>query len=146
MASRAPDWIGAAWCCEGPRPTATFADLPRAHQREILCLAIIATLSASYVLALGAPARPIPSRSLIARVTLPNVAVARAALLDVRQLTPIDAPSPRPLRARPVRQPAAVQLVSLRESAVDDRPTESARTPPERRRNVFSRIFHGVVR
>jgi hypothetical protein len=146
MASRAPDWIGAAWCCEGPRPTATFADLPRAHQREILCLAIAATLSASYVLAFGVPARPIPSRSLIARVTLPNAAVARATVPDEQQLTRIDAPASRPLHPRPARQSAAVQLVSLRESAVDDRPTESARTPPERRRNVFSRIFHGVVR
>lgn len=158
MASPARDWIGAASCCEGPRPAATFADLPRAHQREMLRFATAAVLSTAFFLTVGILTRVLPSRSLAARVGVLDASVAHPVMMDMRQASTFEARPMRPMRehlarrpAGPVAdepltdQPAAYEPVTYQPVAYQIPPTTEP-PPPERRKNIFSRIFHGVFR
>jgi hypothetical protein len=146
MASGAREWIGAASCFEGPRPAASFADLPRKHQHEMLRFAFAGALSTACFVAAGLLARPLPSRSLAAHAALPDATNARAALLDMRPVMST-VPPRRPLAERGVGQPATlqratVQLASLSEPLAEDSGTVPAPPRPERRRNILGRLFH----
>lgn len=146
MAGPARDWIGAASYCEGPRPVATFADLPRKQQHEMLRFVFAAALSTTYFIALALLARPLHSRSLVGHTALPDATIERAAMLDMRPVASFDPPR-RSLRDHGVKRRATLQLASLSEPLVDDRPTVddsptvSDSPRPERRRNIFSRFF-----
>jgi len=151
MASHAQDWIVAASCCEGPRPTATFADMPRKHKSELLRFAFVAALSATFFATLAILARPIPSRSFAANVALPNPVLPRPELRQATLVASIDAPSPRPLRThslrtRPSHARAGFQVASLREAPADDVKAGYIPVTQERRSNVFSRFFRTVFR
>jgi hypothetical protein len=146
MASPAPDWIGAASCCEGPRPAATFGDLPRAHQREMVRFAVAAALTTAFFLMLGALTRSLPSRSLAARAVPPDAEASHVALLDARPITPRGRSSPRSPLERAARSRPTNQLALLSEPPGDDSRTAPAAPRPERRRNIVSRFFVGVFR
>jgi hypothetical protein len=148
MASRALDWIGAASCCEGPRPTVTFADMPHEHRRDIVVVAFAAALSSTYFLTLGILLQPIPSRSLAAHVVAPPAAVSPDVVISdaapaAPQAVPVVAPPRRTHHA--VRPLASVQLASLNETVEPVRAV-SAAPQEERHRNVVSRFFRGVFR
>jgi len=66
MADLAGNWLTAAACSTGPRPAATFAELPRQHQDEVVRLGFAAAAAVAYFVTLAVLARPIPSRSLAA--------------------------------------------------------------------------------
>jgi hypothetical protein len=143
MPSHARDWIDAATPCEGSWPAATFTDLPRKTQWELMRLAFAATLSTAYFVGAGLLARPLPSRSL-AQITLPEATVMPAALPDMNVDASIVAPSPLPLYERAARQGATVKLASLNKTIADDNPAVPAPPRSERHRNLFSRFFRGV--
>jgi hypothetical protein len=146
MSTQAQDWMLAASYCEGPRPAVGFGDLPRQHQSAMLRLGLVAAASTAYFIALGVLAQPIPSRSLPLDAALPAALAARPALLDARLEMPVVTPSTRPSwRHRTVRQHDTLEVVALQVPTGDaDRQTNDPR--PERRRNIFSRIFRGVWR
>lgn len=146
MASDARDWIGVASCCQGPRPAATFADLPRKHQWEMLRFALAATLSIAYFVGAGILVRPLPSRSLAAQVFLPEASVARVASPEMGSVSSINAPSPRPLVERAVRPSAALPLALPREPLVDVSQAVQVTPRPERRRNIVSRLLRSAFR
>ena len=158
MASRARDWIGAASCCEGPRPAATFADLPRAHQHEMVRFAMAAVLSTAFFLAVGILTRALPSRSLAARVGVLDPSTAHPVLMDMRQASTFEPRPMRQTRERPARrlteppadqpladQPEADEPAAYQPVAYQAPPTTEPAVP-ERKKNIFSRIFHGVFR
>ena len=132
------DWMTAAACAEGPRPTVTFADLPPQHQGELVRLAIVAALSAAYFVTLVVAA-PLASRSLAARSELPRALPARSPALAPQLLrAAVETASER----RPATRPRpAVALASFREPVGD--PPATSSSP---RRNPFSRFFRGVLR
>jgi len=142
MASDARDWIGAATPCEGSWPAATFTDLPRKSQWELMRLAFAAALSTAYFVGAGLLARPLPSRSL-AQVILPEATVMPAALPDMNLDASIVGPSPLPVE-RAVRQRATVKLASLNQSIAEDYSAVPTPSRSERHRNLFSRFFRGV--
>ena len=71
MSARAVDWLNAAACFSGPQPPATFADLPKQHQDDMLRLGFVAVMAVAYFVTLAIMTQPIPSRSLVAPSTLP---------------------------------------------------------------------------
>jgi hypothetical protein len=142
MAGLTSDWIGAAQCCEGPRPVASFGDLPRAHQHEMLRFVAVAAASSAFFVTLWILSRPIPSRSLVAHAALPQPLPAQPLAIDLRPAAPIETAPRRP--AREPRLRASYQLVSAGQ-AIDARAARSA-AAPERRRNVFSRFFRTIIR
>jgi hypothetical protein len=150
MASDARDWIGAAPRCEGSWPAATFTDLPRKSQWELMRLAFAATLSTAYFVAAAVLARPLPSRSLAAHIILPEATVVPAALPDVSLDASVSleasvvAPSQLPMLERAMRQGPTMKLASLHKPLADDSPMVPAPPRSERRRNIFSRFFRGV--
>lgn len=147
MASRSGDWIVAASCCEGPRLCVTFADMPREHRRQMLALVFAAALSTAYFVTLGVLMQPIPSRSLAAHVALPHGTISNAALLKASPAVLLDAPPRRATRQRTVRPLAAVQLASASEPVADGGRTTTRVAPErERRRNLLSRFFGGMLR
>src|SRR5262249_22428267 len=119
MPERAGDWLMAAACCEGPQPAGTFSDLPRKHQGEMVRFAGVAAASSAYFITLWILAQPIASRSLLTPTTLPSAPAARSALLDARLTVPVEAPSPRPQRARATLASATIELAALREPVGD---------------------------
>ncbi len=139
MSDQARDWMTAASCTEGPRPSVTFSDLPRRYRGEMVRFAIVAAASSAYFVTLVILSRPLPSRSLLNDAALPGGVASRPILLDAR-LTDLPAPVAR-VRAPRLRRPVA--LVALREPppAIDTVPDE---VEAPRRRNVFSRFFRGV--
>jgi len=147
MAERVADWLSAAACCEGPRPSATFSDLPRKHQDEILRAAVVATAAAAYFITLGILARPIPSRSLRAHAALPAATAPQPVSNQAWAIHVADAASRRPTSQpaqtmRPPEMALAVVPEPVRES--DGHSAGSPRV--ERSRNIFSRFFRGVWR
>jgi hypothetical protein len=146
MSDRARDWLVAAACCEGPRPAATFADLPRQHQRQIVRIAAATAAAAAYFIVLAIHVRPVPSRSLLTAAALPNTPpVPRPALLDARPIAAIDPPSSQPGAARAARASGLYELAAVGKPSADDRATGTT-ARQERRGNVFSRFFRGVRR
>jgi hypothetical protein len=134
MSDPANTWIDAASCCEGPRPAASYADLPREHRAELLRFTAIAAGASAFFVALLVLVRPLPSRNLAAHVSLPEPPPLRAVSIAPEQMM-VDAP--RPLR-RPARARAAYRLAAVEE-------TVAAPEPP-RRRNVFSRFLRTLAR
>lgn len=146
MAGRARDWIGAASCCEGPKPATWFGDLPRAHQREMLRFAAAAVLTTAFFVTLGVLTGSLPSRSLAARAVPPDAEVPHVALLELGPVTPRGRSSPRSPLVRAARSRVKNQVASLEEPPVDYGTQAAPAAPgPERRRNIFSR-FLGVFR
>jgi len=148
MAERAGDWPGAAACCEGPRPQATFADLPLHHQDHIVRFAFVAAASLAYGITLGVLLRPVASRSLVSHAPLPAAAPPRTAVLDATAIAPAPPARPRSVTPRPLRtQPvlAEAELVAVTPQREPDRRTAA---PPrqERRGNIFTRLLRGVWR
>jgi hypothetical protein len=147
--SQARDWIGAAACCEGPRPGARFGDLPRPHKQELLRLAAAALMSIAFFILVAISSRVLASRSLAARVALPQAVAARAASLQMEvnvrpaSLTdPDDRPSSRPPVVHIYHRPFARQVMAIDAPL----PAPLAQTdPPARPRNPVSRLVHAVV-
>jgi hypothetical protein len=136
MASTAHDWMGATYCCEEPRPSTTFADMPPAYRREMLFDVFACAVSMAFVAIFAILARPLPSRSFLTQVVLPSSGISRPALLDSRPLGQVEQPAVRRIRERTLPAPAVVQAVSLIEAVpVQEKP----------RRNVFSRFVRGVL-
>lgn len=140
MASRAQDWMAAASCCEGPRPAATFADLPRAHRDEFLNFALVAAVSSAFFITLAIVIRPLPSRSLASRGVLPEPSPARASTLDTwsNAGTP-DAGAAATQRARGALP--RYELAGLRSHPASAAPALRG----ARRGNVFSRFLRGII-
>jgi hypothetical protein len=131
--------MSAASCCEGPRPAATFADLPRAHRDELLNFALVAAVSSAFFVTLAILARPLPSRSLAARGVLPEPSPARAAALDAR----LNATG-----SGPVPTTASRSRSSLRYELASFRATSASAAPASRRMrrgNAFSRFLRGIL-
>ena len=135
MADLAGDWLTAAACSTGPRPAATFSELPQQHQDEVVRLGFAAAAAITYFVTLAILARPIPSRSLAANAILPNGALQRSALLEGPPAA-VTLSLPSRTAALPDARPA-VELPAAREP---DRPT------PAVRRNPVSRFFRGIWR
>ena len=146
MADREQDWLVAAACRQEPQRRATFADLPRQHQRELVRFAIVAAASTASFIVLWALSQPIRGRNLRSDATLPAAASGRSPLLDARLATPIEARATTPLRPRASRPRAGIQLAAYRELDTDANQRVGGSAPPERRGNVFSRFFRGVWR
>jgi hypothetical protein len=68
------------------------------------------------------------------------------AFLDARPVTLRGRSSPRSPLERAARSRPKTQIASLGEPSGDDSRTAPAAPGPERRRNLFSRIFLGVFR
>jgi hypothetical protein len=140
MSVKAGDWLTAAACCTEQQTTATFADLPRHHQDEMVRLGFVAVTSIVYFVTLAVLTQPIPSRSLVRHSTLPIAPPVRPALLDAR----LDAIGAPPLRSP--RPRAAAELVDARGPVREaDRPS-AAPPRPERRGNIIGRFFRGIFR
>ncbi len=138
MRDRTSEWIVAASCCEGPAPHATFADLPREHQREMMRFAVTAAASTAFFIAVAIIARPLPSRSMAAGATLPTLTAPRDLL---PRHPPLREPPPRELRASVRYQLASVHSTRSR---LERRVVIAERQ--EQRRNLFSRFFRSVIR
>src|SRR5262249_12195056 len=89
------------------------------HQGEMVRFAGVAAASSAYFITLWILAQPIASRSLLTPTTLPSAPAARSALLDARLTVPVEAPSPRPQRARATLASATIELAALREPVGD---------------------------
>lgn len=132
--------MAAASCCEGPRPAATFADLPRAHRDELLNFALVAAVSSAFFVTMAILMRPLPSRSLAARVDLPESSPSRAVALDTSR----DGTPPEPTAVAAPRSRAArprYQLTAFQSPAASGAP--ATRRP--RRGSVFSRFLRGIL-
>jgi hypothetical protein len=139
MESRSQDWIDAASCHTGPRTAATFADLPDAYRADMLRVVLAAAATTACLVLLGALLSRLPSRNLAAPVLLPHPVPARGSLLESHlSIASLEA-SPAPARPRPMRAQAAVALTPAAASPQ----TSSA---PERKGNIFSRMFRGLTR
>jgi hypothetical protein len=146
MPARATDWLVAAACCEGPRPPATFADLPAQNRGEIVRIALVSTAAAAYFVTLGILTQPIPSRSLLTPGALLRVPPARSALPPARvavRADPVEPASPRSVRAQHARTRAAYEAAAVADvpGSGDRAAAKGARQP---RRNFFSRFLRGV--
>jgi hypothetical protein len=141
MAEGARDWLVAAACCE-ERPAATFADLPRHHQDELVRVGFIAAASVAYFITLAILTLPIPSRNLATAVTLPAATAPRSTLLEALLL---EAASARVVPAPAARPRATVALAAEGDSIANPAPPAAAAPRPERR-NPVSRFFRGVWR
>ena len=129
----------AAACSEGPRAKTTGARLPRAYRQDMLHFALVAAASSAFFVALAILLRPVPSRSLAARVVLPAPPSGRVAARDARLAPAADAPQPSRVRRRTVA-PAGYQT-----GAADMAADRSTPEQPARRRNVLSRFFRGML-
>src|SRR5262249_4505885 len=146
MPERAGDWLMAAACCEGPQPAATFADLPRKHQGEMVRFAGVAAASSAYFITLWILAQPIASRSLLTPTTLPSAPAARSALLDARLTVPAGAPPPGRQGARALWPAAPSGPGAFGAPGGAAVPRAAVPGGPERRRTAFSRFSRGVGR
>jgi hypothetical protein len=144
MGERTGDWLTAAACSAGPRPAATFADLPRQHQDEVVRLGFTAAAAVAYFVTLGILARPIPSRSLQAHTVLPAAAAPRFELPVWQRVDAVGAA--RPLPSPGVRPRAASELATAQTPAATAERRAVDAPPPQPRRNMFSRFFRGVWR
>jgi hypothetical protein len=144
MQDRAEDWIAAARCHAGPRIEATFADLPDAHQDEMVRFGLLAAASSAFFIALGMMLTPLPSRSLTSFAALPHPVPMRAPLLETRLASTTETIPAAPARPRSVRLRPSFELAAL-QAPIATRPT-AAPAREERRRNVFSRFFRSLVR
>jgi hypothetical protein len=143
MASRA-DWMDAASCYEGPRPSAGFADLPREHRREMIVGALAAVLSTLFFLELGILLQPIPSRSLVAHVFLPNVTTPHRGLIDAPSDRSMEQMSRASMR-NVVSQVPAVQRASVHAVWPHGTRTSGIRARQGVPRNLLSRFVHGLI-
>ena len=143
MSTEARDWMTAVACAEGPRPTVTFTDLPRQHRGEMLRFALVAAVSTAFFVTVGVLAQPLSSRSLAAAAALPDSSLSRAALLETRVAAEPPLFTPERLRRPAPRPGTGVRTVTVEEP----RPSQTLQSRDRsRRRNVFSRFFHGMLR
>jgi hypothetical protein len=133
--------MAAASCCEGPRPAATFADLPRAHREELLNFALVAAVSSAFFVTLAILMRPLPSRSLAARVDLPGSSPSRAAALDTRADGTMPDPAAAAAATRSRGPRARYELAALQAPAASGAPAVRR----ARRGNAFSRFLRGIL-
>lgn len=138
--------MAAASCCEGSRAATTFTDLPRPQQREMMRLALVATVSTAYFITLAVLARPLPSRNLVSRAELPDPATPRTILLAAEAVTPAATLAPRPMRTRATRPRAEVVLAAYEGPIAGNDPRPAAPLRQQRRGNVFSRFLRTVFR
>jgi len=140
MKPRAEDWLTAACCAEVRRPRVTFADLPQHHKGELARLAGAGAASMAGFVALVLLAAPLPSRDLLGRAPLVRIGTARSPVLDTYFTRPrVDSPlGPSP---SPAARPRDVAMSTGARERTDEPATQAPR-----RRNVFSRLFRGVVR
>jgi hypothetical protein len=146
MPARATDWLVAAACCEGPRPPATFADLPAQNRGEIIRIALVSTATAGYFVTLGILTQPIPSRSLLTPGALLRVP-PRSAVFHTGRAVPAEPVAPaqaRSLRAQAARTRAVYETAAAADvrGGGDRAAAKGARQP--RRGNFFSRFLRGV--
>jgi hypothetical protein len=150
MTSQARDWMAAASCSEGPRPTIRFADLPRQHQHEILRLTATAAGSIAFFIAVSVIPRTLSSRSLVSGVVLLDPPARTAVLDPPARPAGLTSPAPTPppaahgharLSGRSqtanTPPPAAEEPVAIETPAIP---------PPERHRNPLSRLVRAVFR
>lgn len=130
MSDPAKEWISVAACYQGPPPTARFADLPRAHQHDLLRFGAAAAGSIVFFIALALRPQPLPSRSLASHVMLPAAGSSGAVALVARRTRQV-AEAPQPIR---------------RESRARSSEEIALAPTAEPRRNVFSRLFRSIVR
>jgi len=142
MESRSQDWITAASCHSGPRPVATFADLPEAHQADMMRVVLAAAATTAFLILIGLLMSRLPSRSLAAPVVLPHPVPARGTLIESHlsatfATAPSPSPSPSLERTRAVPSQRAIALAAA--------PAEPA-PGAERRGNILSRFFRAFAR
>jgi hypothetical protein len=92
-------------------------------------------VSMAFVAIFAILVRPLPSRSFLTQVVLPNSVISRPVLLDTRVAGQVEAPAVRPIRERRLPPLAVVRSVSL---------SDAIPAPEKPRRNVFSRFVRGV--
>ena len=141
MAEGARVWLVAAACCE-ERPAATFADLPRHHQDDLVRVGFIAAMSIAYFITLAILARPIPSRNLATPVALLAATAPRSTLLERRS---VEAAAARVVPA-PAARPRATVALAAEGDPIASPARRAADAPRPERRNPVSRFFRGVWR
>jgi hypothetical protein len=137
--------MAAASCSEGARAATTFTDLPRQQQREMMRLALVATVSTAYFITLAVLARPLPSRNLVSTAELPDPAAPRTVLLEADS-APVVTLTRRPVRTRTSRPRASVVLAAYEEPIAGNEARPAAPLRAQRRGNVFSRFLRTVFR
>src|SRR5437764_875341 len=146
MLCQAGDWMAAVACAQAPRRAVTFADLPPQYRRDLLRISLASSVTSAIFVALAILAHPLPSRSFVSASAAPNAVVAPAPLRSAVPSLAAAVALPRPSRAAAMRPRAAIQVAALREVQAAAPPPSAEPPRPDRRRNVFSRFFRGVLR